>query len=283
LFNPEHDPAERRKRGGHRGGNKYRDRDDGGYRSQRYDARENRKRQIDDEEAGFDATLYDDDEAALAHRAARKKPRQDSASSGSESRPRHVRFRGAAGKELFPDRGDKSSGRLRDRSASPLRGSDRDQDISESQESSTQRRQNAASENRESAQMIKSRLRQDASSKELFPHKTGVSHRRSGAFDAADATADLFAKQMQVPFLDDHASSLASRISIPPSDVGRLNIRGKAKASATQDFFIKGIAPPPSGIKELFPSGKNAGKELFSSERLVGRGQRRQKAEDLFS
>lgn len=36
LFNPEYDRAERRKRTGHRE-NKYRDRDDDGYRSQRYD------------------------------------------------------------------------------------------------------------------------------------------------------------------------------------------------------------------------------------------------------
>jgi hypothetical protein len=50
--------------------------------------------------------------------------------------------------------------------------------------------------------MIKAQLKEAGSSKELFPHKLGVSHRRSGAFDAADATAALFSQQMSVPFTD---------------------------------------------------------------------------------
>jgi hypothetical protein len=290
LFNPQYDPAERRKGAGYRGETRYRDRDDGGYRSQRYDDRENRKRRNGDAESGFDASLYDDDEAALAHRAARKKARRDSTSSGSDYRgqnSRRARFRGAAGKELFPDRVDRDSGRLRNRSASPVRGSDGFEETVESRDVGKRRRDNAASKNRESAQTIKARLRETASPKELFPHKIGVSHHRSDAFDAADTTADLFAKQMSVPFMDGSSDrhptndSLASRISRrPDSELGRLNIRGVAKASATQDFTIKGIAPNP-GVKELFPSRGNAGKELFA-ERLEGRGLRRQKAEDLF-
>lgn len=284
LFNPEYDPAERRKRGGYRGGNKYRDRDDGGYRSQRYDDRENRKRQVGDVESGFDANLYDDDEVALASRAARKHTRRDSASSGSDSRERggrRVRFRGAAGRELFPDRIERGGGRLRDRSASPLRDADGNQTLE------NQRRDSAASANRLKAQMIKAQLQEAGSRKELFPHKLGVSHRRSGAFDAADATADLFAKQMPVPFTDgsvDHTSrssglSLASRITSRKDETGRLNIRGVAKASATHDFTIRGAAQE-NAAKELFPNS-NAGKELFEA-RLEGRGKRRQKAEDLF-
>jgi hypothetical protein len=132
--------------------------------------------------------------------------------------------------------------------------------------------------------MIKAQLRETTAAKELFPNKS-INHRRSDAFDAADATADLFARQMPVPFVDggnDHLSKvgvpLAARISSRPDpDSGRLNIRGVARATPTQEFSIKGA----SGVKELFPSGGNAGKELFS-ERLEGRGRRRQKAEDLF-
>lgn len=138
--------------------------------------------------------------------------------------------------------------------------------------------------------MIKARLQEanSASTKELFPHKLGVRHHRSDAFDAADATADLFAKQMPVPLVDgagderprNDSSSLASRITTSKSsEFGRLNIRGVAKASVTMDFSIKGAAQG-SKAKELFPHN-NAGKELFES-RLEGRGSRRQKAEDLF-
>lgn len=282
LFNPEFDPAERRKRAGQRGGNRYRDRDDGGYRSQRYDEREQRKRQRDDEDAGFTANLYDDDEAAL--NARRKKDRRDSTSSGGfdERDNRRVRSRGAGRKELFPERGDRDSGRLRDRSASPLRERDGDREG----DARSQRRDMAASANRQKAQMIKAQQRETTAAKELFPNKT-ANLRRSSAFDAADATADLFARQMPVPFMDggtDQRSNtglpLASRISSKSNiDSGRLNIRGAAKAIATHDFAIKGAAD--GGAKELFPSGGNAGKELFS-ETLEGRGRRRNRAEDLF-
>jgi hypothetical protein len=286
LLNPEYDPAERRKRGGQRGGNKYRDRDDGGYRSQRYDDREQQIRQDRDRLSGFDSSLYDDDEAALARRATRRSERQDS-SSGGESRgqdSRRARYRGAAGKELFPDRGgDRASGRLRDRSASPVREG-------HAETSRQRRRDSAASANRLKAQMIKAQLREASASKELFPQKVGVSHRRSGAFDAADETADVFANRMPVPFTDGSGDSrhengdlLAPRISRKnwDNDTG-FSIRGAAKTPQVQGFTIKGAASGGQ-IKELFPShfGDNSGKELFS-ERLEGRGRRRQKAEDLF-
>jgi hypothetical protein len=155
------------------------------------------------------------------------------------------------------------------------------------EEERSRRRDMAASTNRQKAQLLRAQLRDTASSKELFPEKT-INHRRSDAFDAADATADLFTRQMPVPFVDGSSDSraelglpLASRISSKSDiDSGRLNIRGVAKASAVRDFAIKGSAAD-SGIKELFPSNGNFGKELFS-DRLDGRGRRRQKAEDLF-
>lgn len=272
LMNPEYDPAERRARGAPRGGNRYRDRDDGGYRSQRYDDREHQKRRREDESAGFDASLYDDDAAALARRSNRNNGRRSS--SRSESRDRgdrrgqRVRFGSANGKELFPDRMPGASGRLRDRSASPIRDSEGDREMSESRD---RRRDTAAAANRLKAQKIKEQLRVSgtaSATKELFPHKVGVQHRRSGAFDAADETADLFAKQMKVSTMDGRMEEAVSAI----------NIRGTAKASATYDFSIRGTAP---GIKELFPERNNAGKELFAT-RLEGRGLRRQKAGDLF-
>lgn len=289
LFNPEHDPAERRKRAGYRGKRTYRDRDDGGYRSQRYDELEQQKRERDSE---YDATLYDDDEVAIAQRAAREHKRYDS-SSGTESRAqdsRRLRFPRASGKELFPNQEDRGSGRLRDRSASPLRDNEGSRDMTGSRNLERRHSTAAASANRLRAQTIKAQLREARSTKELFPMKASTSHRRSDAFDAADETADLFANKMAVPLMDGSGDvhprdvrSLASRISTNGSenDSSVFNIKGAAKASSStsQGFNIKGAAR----VKELFPAtlGDNAGKELFSG-RLEGRGQRRQKAEDLF-
>jgi len=273
-MNPKYDPGERRSRGGHRGGNRYRDRDDGGYRSQRYDDREDRKRRAKDENAGFDASLYDDDEAALVRRTERN---SRPGSSGSDSRDRggrRVRF-GGAGKELFPYR-DRISGRLRDRSASPTRDYDGDRDMDVTRD---RKKDTAAAANRLKAQKIKEQLRLGSTTKELFPHMVGVQHRRSDAFDAADETTDLFSTRMPVPFMDGNADERGSSV-MRDSELGRFNIRGNAKASATYDFSIKGTAPA-SRVKELFPTRGNAGKELFS-DRLEGRGLRRQRAGDLF-
>ena len=155
--------------------------------------------------------------------------------------------------------------------------------------------------------------------KEIFPLRAGTSihsHRRSDAFDAADETADLFATGMSVPFVDgavdpnSGSRSLADRITSPSSSAshtskpalanfGRLrnsdpdpdpevledlesggfNIRGAAK-QPERGFSIRGIAGEGS-VKELFPGRGNRGKELFA-EKLVGRGTRRNRAEDMF-
>lgn len=285
LFNPEYDPSERRKRGGYRAGRaSYRDREDGGYRSQRYDDREQRKRELESE---FDATLYDDDEVAIANRAVRRHIRQDSSSGGDSGDRGQRRVRARQNRELFPERGQRGSGRLRDRSASPARETDSDRDAAR------MRRQDAtAAENRLKAQAIKARLREAQAPKELFPEKASISHRRSGAFDAADETADLFANKMPVPFMDGSSDersktgeSLTSRITKRglDNDIG-FSIRGTAKVftPTTPTFSIKGAASG-TRVKELFPSkfGNNSGKELFS-DTLEGRGGRRQKAEDLF-
>ncbi|KAK2630283.1 hypothetical protein QTJ16_001103 [Diplocarpon rosae] len=280
LFNPGHDPAERRKYS-NRGPRTYRDRDDGGYRSQRYDNNEQEKRE---READFDSSLYDDDEAAIA----RRRTIRQGSSSGSETRGRETRggrYSRAAGKELFPAREDRGAGRLRNRSASPNRGQDGDQEMVEARIAKRRQRNNdVASANRIKAQAIKARLVEASATKELFPQKLGASHRRLTAFDAADETADLFADRMPVPFIDGSEDArprggiLATRIN--GKGIGSVSsgfsIRGSALAQSSQGFSIKGTAR----VKELFPD--NSGKELFS-EKLEGRGHRRQRAEDLFS
>jgi hypothetical protein len=60
LLHPKYDPEERRRRGDRR----YRDRDGAYY----WPRRNSRRRHDDDETETFDASLYGDDEAALAER-----------------------------------------------------------------------------------------------------------------------------------------------------------------------------------------------------------------------
>ncbi|KAI9890852.1 MAG: hypothetical protein M1814_003491 [Vezdaea aestivalis] len=148
--------------------------------------------------------------------------------------------------------------------------------------------------------------------KELFAAKLSSSvHRRSDAFDAADETADLFANRMAVPFVDgssdhtkssrlssratkpDNSRSLADRMTFPkgdtvpcnsrgPSDPIGFSIRGAASHSDVQGILVRGQAAESSGSNELFPGKSNKGKELFS-QKLEGRGGRRNQAEDMFN
>jgi hypothetical protein len=297
LMNPEADPGERRRREGRSGRGdgprRYRERDDDGYRSQVYDEREQRRRE---DGVDFDASLYDDDEAALATRAARSVRRSDrrtSSTSSGEFRGqgvRKVRFSGGAGKELFPER-VRGNGRLRDRSASPSRDDTDDQTVDVSLESRINRRrnENGSSANRLKAQALKTVLR-DSAPRELFPQKLGPNHRRTAAFDAADETADLFANKLEVYDGSSEgrlSRDISSRIASPrledrissTTNGGGLVIKGTARPDLINGISIKGGA----SVKELFPelSGGNSGKELFS-DKLQGRGAQRRRAEDMF-
>lgn len=300
LFNPDHDPAERRKRGGYgrRGERRYRDRDEGSNRGR-------------DGGEPFDASLYDDDEITRDVRASKSRGSRDSRSSVSSGEYqghglRKARSSERSVKELFPDRmarRRRDGGRLRDRSASPSRESDGSNAAASVSDQPKSRLRNAdfSASNRLQAQMIKARLKEASMEpKELFPHKSTINHRRSDAFDATDAAADLFADRMPVPFVDGSSDvpprkrDLMSRITKPTSEdygfLGRVSdqngfsIRGHAGQQQPAGISIKGMAlvSEPS-VKELFPhkAGLNAGKELFS-EKLEGRGGRRQRAEDMF-
>lgn len=297
LFNPDYDPSNRRKREGHR--KRYRDRDDG-----RQGGQEN--------EEVFDASLYDDDEVTRALRASTSHSRQNSGSSISSGEyrglgVRKIRHNGGRGKELFPERMKHrhSGARLRDRSASPLRDSDGVRDMksvqSERSDSSLHRAKRSTSANRIQAQLIKTVLKEASNvPKELFPEKPSSNHRRSDAFDASDATADLFASKMTTPFLDGTSdtpprendlrsrrtkTTIEHRInSAGSSDRNGFNIRGAAEEHQDLGISIKGTATVSTApVKELFPYkiGLNSGKELFA-EKLEGRGGRRRRAEDMF-
>jgi hypothetical protein len=301
LFNPDHDPAERRKRGGYgrRGERRYRDRDEGNYRGR-------------DSGEPFDASLYDDDEITRAVRSSKSHGSRDSRSSVSSGEHqghgvRKARSIGRSVKELFPDRiarRRRDGGRLRDRSASPSRESDSghaEGSLSDQSKSHLRNADLSGAANRIQAQMLKARLKEASiQPKELFPHKSTINHRRTDAFDATDAAADLFAERMPVPFVDGSSDvppgkrDLMSRITKPTSedhsilggvsDQNGFSIRGHARQQQAAGISIKGMAlvPEPS-VKELFPhkAGLNTGKELFSGK-LEGRGGRRQRAEDMF-
>ncbi|KAL4979471.1 hypothetical protein BDW66DRAFT_127503 [Aspergillus desertorum] len=309
MMHPEHDPRERLRRelasdrrccgGGD---------SEGDYRRRRFDGRELRRRRERDNEDGITANMYDDIGTGGADR-----------SDGDRDwdRGRRTRQSGRRNREveLFPDDGVRS-GRLRNRSASPGRDTLLQEGgyVDERQESRRLFRERSPPPRRrnEGKELLGSPSG-DANSRELFPNKTAntylkkelfpskvSNHRRSDAIDAADETADPFARRVSIPSLDPSheftdSNALRNRnVELFPSNKserGPVNIRGAAGASQDQGFAIRGAADSGISIKgrggasvrELFPSkyNNNAGKELFS-DKIEGRGGPRRKAEDMF-
>ncbi|EEP81850.1 predicted protein [Uncinocarpus reesii 1704] len=264
-----------------------------------------RRKGLDDK---FDETMYDDSRDAS----------RGSSRDGMRGRRKGV-------DDLFPEHSEKSTGRLRDRSASPIRNAFengsrtgdggressrrfRDRSPRQSRDRNGYSRLNAGKElfgstnasSDESSgrrELFPNKTAASYLKKELFPNKTAISnHRRSDAFDAADETADLFAKRISIPLVDgshdngdgekdnstvelfpDTKPNKGLKIRGTSDDPG-LSIRGNA-ANANSGIAIKGTA----SVRELFPSkySGNAGKELFS-DKLEGRGGKRRKAEDMF-
>ncbi|EQL30690.1 uncharacterized protein BDCG_01514 [Blastomyces dermatitidis ER-3] len=310
LMHPEHDPRERmrrefadRRRSGRR------DDSESDYTRRRFDDREHRRRRGRANEENLSESMYDDDGGRSRERSGSNEGRLN----GDRGRDRSRRDRRDT-IELFPDDGPGSSGRLRDRSASPLR-MEFDQDSTlDSRERTRKSFRNRSPRNSRSRDLM-SRANEyatidDGSGRpELFPNKTTSSylkrelfpkkstssnHRRSDAFDAADETADLFPKHMPVPLMDGASGGEASGRSTGPvelfpdkSDNNGMSIhvaasedQGISIRGAAQGISIKGAA----SVRELFPSkyNSNEGKELFS-DKLQGRGGKRRKAEDMFS
>ncbi|KAL8376344.1 hypothetical protein RB595_007436 [Gaeumannomyces hyphopodioides] len=296
LWHPE---WERQNRDDGRNGNyrsRYRDRDS--YDRRRRDDRHNGDRggrydgkQGDDEGVErFDASLYDDDQEALARREPRARSRRRGGHRYSRSRSRsrsrtrsrsrsdrsddHRRQQDNRGKELFPDlrgRNDRSGGSgLRGRSASPARSRDGDDAVSV-----------ASSRNRDKARVIKDRLStaaKDSRVKELFPSKmVAVSGKaQMDQIDKVEAVSrSLSADRVTRPGTTAGASTAASGTSIKGLAKQQQQSQG---GSGTTGFSIKGRAT----ARELFPDKLgNAGKELFA-DKLEGRGRPRRKAEDSF-
>ncbi|CAI7594547.1 unnamed protein product [Penicillium pancosmium] len=258
LMHPEHDPRERlrdelsdRRRG-----------DDDGYRRRRFDDRELRRRKDRDHDDRFSANMYDDNPASYS----------DSERDRGDRRRRRSR-------ELFPE-DEGSSGRLRNRSASP--GRDTLDDTGRVETSNSRRRFRERSPRGNKGREL---FPSDSGARELFPNKPSSSylkkelfptkssnHRRSDAFDAADETPDLLGRRITVPS--------NRNVELFPSSAKE--DQGFAMRGGQQGMSIKGRG---ASVRELFPdkynNNSNAGKELFT-EPLEGRGGRRRKAEDMF-
>ncbi|KAI9706264.1 MAG: hypothetical protein M1820_004839 [Bogoriella megaspora] len=288
LFNPEHDPRERQNRRGQGGRNTG---DRGDYKRRRFDDRENARRL---EGSGFNASMYDDDADV----------EQDNRDTRHGQRRRGHRAGRGRKEELFTDRN--AHGRLRGRSASPLRESEdgrlgfKEERTRQRSDTPPRRRpadlttRNAGKElfpdhgastaRRSPAIGVKElfpHLLPAAESprrpRELFPHRTDKSnHRRSDALDA-DEQLELANR------ISGHSSNRRQLRSDEQTNGGAdeadegFSIRGHAQNSG---FAIKGAAK--EFVKELFPlKTGNAGKELFA-DKMKGRGAQRRKAEDMY-
>ena len=326
MMHPEHDPREQSRRDG-----SFQTNSD--YRRKGYSNDEHRRRRRKDKEDGFDASMYDDGGASNrrgsisssangrgiegrrnarlysdSYRPARDQrnvaQNSEDRSASPNGRNRHsplpsYRSRDPhpfphenKGKELFPS--IPRAGRNADRNAKDLFSSKMlNAGVTKALYSTESALARETVPN--GKDLLSNRMRAAEVKKELFPDKVNPSkHSRSDAFDAADATADLFANGMSVPFMDGPSSrenptprlrSSGSKSQIDGGDVDvGLNIRG-ASRKQNQGFLIRGGAAVNAigTIKELFPgkAASNAGKELFA-EKVEGRGTRRNRAQDMF-
>lgn len=326
MMHPEHDPREQRRRPGNIQGSR-------GYRRKAYSNDEHRRRRRKDKKDGFEASMYDDGETSGKRDSRSSSANERGIERRNNARLRGDSYRPARdernGVYIARDRSASPTGRnghtppptYRSRDPHPFphenkgkelfptiirsgRDADRNaKDLFSSRMLTTDTTERLYSTKpvlaRETATNCKNtssnRVHAVEVKKELFPDKVNPSkHSRSDAFDAADATADLFATGLSVPFTDGSSSrkspthdrrspDFGSQTDGGDIDIG-LNIRG-ASRKQSQGFLIRGGAAVNAigTMKELFPRkvAGNAGKELFA-EKVEGRGGRRNRAEDMF-
>ena len=257
MLHPEYDPREKRrwKADTHE--------EHGDYRRRRYGNDEHKRRRNRDDGRAFDASMYDDDAAALAERASERRKSDTMSSSGDGYGSGEGRRR--KGEHYRPVAGHHRS---RDRSASPGRASD--SEMRDTGQRRSRRRTpppnysrcnphpfprdnnskelfpskpNVAANGRElfPNKQVAANLR-----KELFPNKSG--HRRSDAIDAANETADLFANGMSISHPAEPSKSpngsrnLADRIAN-----GSQSTYGRLKDSEPDPHLFK--EPTEGGFK----------------------------------
>ncbi|KAF2228506.1 hypothetical protein EV356DRAFT_74249 [Viridothelium virens] len=259
LLHPDQDPGERHNRRGRGGGKATGDRGD--YKRRRFDDRENARRQ--EGGGGFDASMYDDDGGADAQ--------DESDSNNYKHNDRRGRGRfGAGDEDLFA--GKNLNGRLRGRSASPLRDGDGDgtmgfdgeeEDNGEGRrrrirqrsetppEARRRRRRGGAAEtgrnNRKelfsgdgSATVTTALKSPNPGGRELFPDKSTASPRRSRELfpHKTEKSNHRRSDALDVEELAD----LSSRISGAPTSFGRLRSDDIAEGVIVGDqgFAIRG-------------------------------------------
>lgn len=300
LLNPEYDPDNRianRKRRYHGDRN-------GSYKRRRSDDRQNRAGSSDG--SAFNVDFYDDNGAApKPHEADIQKKRSQFQDLFANRKPSTVSRAGS-----------KDDGRLRDRSASPVRDGNGKYGFDEEQPYRRTARQRSATP----PHLRKARKREYGAedgkdlprntedladtdfhkvnrNKELFPDKNGAAHRRSDAKDLnPDHVADIFGKYTfdeshdrrayghAEPKTTANKGDLFDRVGNGKKDHGRLNGLDNGRGDR-EGFSILGAAKDRLEnplVKELFPL-KTAGeqKDLFDG-RIKGRATQRRRAEDLF-
>jgi hypothetical protein len=195
-------------------------------------------------------------------------------------------------RELFPE-DERSSGRLRNRSASPGRDTLDDDHVDTRRKfrerspqggrGRNQRKELFSSADSGARELFPNKPSSSYLKKELFPSKPS-NHRRSDAFDAADETPDLLGRRISVPVVDGSSNQRNRNVELFPAstsgEISRTEDQGFAMRNSGPGMSIKGRG---SSVRELFPNkyNDNAKKELFT-EKLEGRGGRRRRAEDLF-
>ncbi|KAL9043006.1 MAG: hypothetical protein Q9180_000178 [Flavoplaca navasiana] len=307
MMNPEFDPrATRTRRRNPTEGN-------GDHQRRRYGDGERRRRRLQDRESGLKPSIYDDDRVVV--RSKEDVSRRSSFSmnsSGSNQAAdrldRRVRSRHAHSGDYYRPGEISEPSVHRNRSASPDKHHDDDADGTIVGRRLRQRTPPPANRNKE---LFPAKCPTIASSKDLFPNKSIAAelkrelfptktanshHRRTGAFDAADETADLFAVGMAISNRGDKKSAgdvgfgrLRSSDPVPQYEARNgmedsgITIRG-ASHGQESGVSIRGAAGGTllEADQELFSRKMgNVGKELFA-EKLQGRGLRRKKAEDMF-
>ncbi|THZ95923.1 hypothetical protein D6C82_07384 [Aureobasidium pullulans] len=267
LMNPDHDPRERKADYDNRRRNPRRD-----------------NRQRPEAAKPFDVNMYDDAEEtpALSY---------DDEDDRRNVRRRDERPRRPRGGDLFAG---KDTGRLRDRSASPVRDGDGRYGFDQEQpERRTARRRTISPAPRKKDLMAPARASKGPvellpakggktfgldtpltstsppkRNRELFPNKSSRSnHRRSDALDAGETAS--------------RRRSLADRITGGPES-GGFSIRGSAQVDVP-GFSIRGASREVNPVvKELFPSKFSNGEpnDLFA-DKMRDRNTQRRRAEDM--
>ncbi|KAK7532327.1 uncharacterized protein J3D65DRAFT_102329 [Phyllosticta citribraziliensis] len=271
LMNPDKDPREQRRRGRSSRGN-------GDFKKRRYDDNEQRRRK---QAETFDVDMYDEDGGSDSRARSRRRTRRRSDSLDSRRDDRRGRGRRRSQGDLFGSK--KDDGRLRDRSASPLRDGDGRYGFAEDQNSmarkvrrrsytppSTATRRDPGVTNSQKElfpvqkptsvlstasptsprELFPHKHTPGKRSRELFPNKTAHSnHRRQDAFDAADGTEGFIGnmpRSLEERINANNPRSLEDRINNPLSG-SNVNGRGRHNGQA-EGFSVKGAGEQAPGF-----------------------------------